>query len=215
MKINFKSSFIVLTTFLLLNSMFPLSRNHASEAAAASPAISFAYGLSEQTFGKIYDSAIHNLTVLNTVGHPAFFQAGTDYPNDAWTRDGSLNTWAAGSLVDPLTSLNTLNKLIKDDPVYGKIIDEGNKQWWDMVIWSTSAWNYFKITGDTDFLSVAYSVTVNTLNKMRKEHYNSTYGLFKGPSFFNDGIAGYPAPLNDDKGSSFVLDHPGTAATSP
>jgi glycogen debranching enzyme len=34
--------------------------------------------------------------------------------------------------------------------------------------------------------------------------------LFKGPSFFNDGIAGYPAPYNSNQGSSFVLDHPGT-----
>lgn len=28
--------------------------------------------------------------------------------------------------------------------------------------------------------------------------FNPAYGLFAGPSFFNDGIAGYPAPPADD-----------------
>jgi glycogen debranching enzyme len=177
--------------------------------SATPPVVNFTYAQSQGTFGSAYNDSITNLTVINTIGNPSYFRAGGDY-NDSWTRDGSLNSWNAGSLLDPVTAKNTLVKLIKNDPTYGQIIDQGNRQWWDMVIWIPAAWNYFQVTGDTNFLSTAYMVATDTLNTMRSEHYNSAYGLFKGPSFFNDGIAGYPLPYNNGKGSSFVLDHPGT-----
>jgi len=181
----------------------------ASASAATAPVIHFTFPKSQRTFGAAYNDSITNLMVINTVGTPAYFRAGGDY-NDSWTRDGSLNPWNAGSLLDPVTAKNTLSHLIKNDPVYGPIIDQGNRQWWDMVIWIPAAWNHFQVTGDTQFLATAYAVAVNTLKKMQNEHYNPAFGLFKGPSFFNDGIAGYPAPYNSNNGSSFVLDHPGT-----
>jgi hypothetical protein len=183
--------------------------NAAIASAATAPAIHFAFPQSQRTFGAAYNDSITNLTVINTVGNPPYFRAGGDY-NDSWTRDGSLNPWNAGSLLDPATAKNTLDHLIKNDPKYGPIVDQGNRQWWDMVIWIPAAWNHVQVTGDTNFLATAYTVAVDTLNKMRNEHYDATNELFKGPSFFNDGIAGYPAPYNSNQGSSFVLDHPGT-----
>lgn len=176
-----------------------------------SPVLRFENPDKQETYGKIYNDALYNISAINTVGNPPFFQAGSGYKLDAWTRDGSLNSWSAGSLIERDVALNTLKKLVKTDPDYGTIIDQGNRQWWDMIIWSTAAWNQYIVTGDAEFLALAYDATANTLQKMQNEHFNSTYGLFKGPSFFNDGIAGYPAPYNDNTGSSFVLDHEGTS----
>jgi len=48
-----------------------------------------------------------------------------------------------------------------------------------MVIWIPAAWNHVQVTGDTNFLATAYTVAVDTLNKMRNEHYDATNGLFK------------------------------------
>lgn len=127
-----------------------------------------------------------------------------------------VGTEMSGQKPLPICRTGNLNPpLITTDSKYGRIINQGNNQWWDMVIWASAAWNHYKVTGDTNFLSLAYTVTVDTLNKMRHEHFNSTYGLFQGPSFFNDGIAGYPLPYNTNGGSSFVLDHPGTAELMP
>lgn len=176
-----------------------------------SPVLRFENPDKQATYGKIYNDALYNISAINTVGNPPFFQAGSGYKLDAWTRDGSLNSWSAGSLIERDVALNTLKKLVKNDSTYGTIIDQGSSQWWDMIIWSTAAWNQYVVTGDAEFLALAYDATANTLKKMQNEHFNSTYGLFKGPSFFNDGIAGYPAPYNDNTGSSFVLDHEGTS----
>lgn len=176
-----------------------------------SPVLRFENPDNQSTYGKVYKDALYNISVINTVGNPPFFQAGSGYQLNAWTRDGSLNSWNAGSLIERDVALNTLKKLVKTDSDYGTIIDQGSSQWWDMIIWSTAAWNQYLVTGDTEFLALAYDATANTLEKMQNEHFNSTYGLFKGPSFFNDGIAGYPAPYNDNTGSSFVLDHEGTS----
>lgn len=201
----------VLLISLLIGLLLPNTpfSTPVSLSAVTTPVLTFVNSGTQQTIGNAYNDAIYNLTVTNTVGSPTYFRAGGDYA--VWTRDGSLNSWAAGSLIDPPTAKTTLNMLVKTDPTYGKIIDQGNNQWWDMVIWSSAAWHYYKITGDTVFMTDAYDITVNTLNMMRSLHYNTSYGLFKGPSFFNDGIAGYEQPYNTDSGSSFVLDHSGTS----
>jgi hypothetical protein len=102
--------------------------NAAIASAATAPAIHFVFPQSQQTFGAAYNDSITNLTVINTVGNPVYFRAGGDY-NDSWTRDGSLNPSNAGSLLDPVTAKNTLDHLIKSDPKYGQIIDQGYRQW--------------------------------------------------------------------------------------
>jgi glycogen debranching enzyme len=44
---------------------------------------------------------------------------------------------------------------------------------------------------------------------LEKTVFDKSYGLFTGPSVFNDGIAGYPLPIFDStNSSSYVLDHP-------
>ena len=79
-------------------------------------------------------------------------------------------------------------------------------------MWVVGAWSHYRVTGDREFLKTAYPVAERLLKEMRTTRYDTRFGLFQGPSFLNDGIAGYPAPPApaDDLGSGFVLDHPGT-----
>jgi hypothetical protein len=53
-------------------------------------------------------------------------------------------------------------------------------------------------TGDFIQAGTAYGqAATDTLSVHESANYNSTYGLFEGPAFFNDGVAGYPAPPVD------------------
>ena len=139
-----------------------------------------------------------------------FLRAGGDY-QEPWTRDASINSWNAASLLEPQIAKNTLYAVL-DKNEKGEPIVQPDNQWWDKVIWIYGAWNHYLVTGDREFLKVSYGVATRLLALMRKDHFDSEFGLFKGPSFFNDGIAGSPAPPApaEDTGSTFVLDHPNT-----
>lgn len=188
------------------------------------PRLRFERRLQQGTLGKAYDDALDNLLRTNTIADTenkhnptglmssppgTFVRAGGGY-GEPWTRDSSLNSWNAASLLEPVVARNTLWAVCQKQPD-GSIVLQRDNQWWDKVIWITGAWNHYKVTGDAQFLASAYSVTQDELALMRREHFNARYGLFQGPAFFSDGIAGYPEPEYDPKnGSSFVLDHPYT-----
>lgn len=187
------------------------------------PQLRFQNRLLQGTLGKAYQGALDNLLRLNTVPDlkneynkaglmttgDKFMRAGGGY-NTPWTRDASLNSWNAGSLLEPVVARNTLWAVCEKQPD-GSIVLQRDNQWWDKVIWISAAWNHYKVTGDRQFLARAYAVAQDELALMRREHFNATQGLFQGPAFFCDGIAGYPEPEYDPKvGSNFVLDHPFT-----
>ncbi|MEU6849617.1 hypothetical protein ABZ901_06745 [Actinacidiphila alni] len=184
----------------------------ASTAAPAPPTLRFANPDSQALYGTAYASALTNLLTTNTIGwDPAVYnksglmdpdvgivRAGGGYPQP-WTRDASVNSWNATSLLAPALARNTLLSAV-DKNADGQLQVQQDDQQWDQVIWVTAAWNQYLVTGDRTFLRDAYETAGNTL-KVR-EHattagYNATYGLFDGASFFNDGIAGYPAPPAD------------------
>ncbi len=49
------------------------------------------------------------------------------------------------------------------------------------------------------------------MKKLENEQFDADYGMFMGPSVFNDGIAGYEEPIFDTAHrSSYVLDFPGS-----
>ena len=82
-------------------------------------------------------------------------------------------------------------------------------EYWDHIIWVTGAFDFYQKTGDKNFLRQAYVASANTMKKLEAEEFDSKYGMFMGPSVFNDGIAGYEEPIYDSKyRSSYVLDHP-------
>ena len=178
----------------------------------------------EATIGAAHQLAIQNLLTLNTIRDPkqnhnrsgffrdppgTFIRAGGDYQTP-WTRDSSINSWNAASLLSPEVALNTLWAVVERRN--GKLIVQQDNQWWDQVIWITAIWNHYLVTGDKSILAPAYETAVQTLAERRSKNFNAKFGLFAGPSFFNDGISGYPPPLSEPGGGgpSFVLDHPGT-----
>jgi hypothetical protein len=69
----------------------------------------------------------------------------------------------------------------------------------------------YVVTGDRAFLALAYQTAVDTLAREKQLHFNVERGLYEGPAFLNDGIAGYPVPPADPTESrgSFVLAYPG------
>ena len=194
-------------------------------APLRAPRLTFQNPAVQGCLGTAYGNALENLLRINTLpdlahahdasglmtGDPAFFiRAGGGY-DQPWTRDASLNSWNAASLLEPVAARNTLWAVCRRG-ADGTLTIQQDNQWWDKVIWITGAWNQYAVTGDRAFLKSAYGVAQDELARMQREHFNSAYGLFEGPAFFTDGIAGYPEPEYDPtNSSSFVLDHPYTS----
>ncbi|WP_285743186.1 glycosyl hydrolase family 65 protein [Lentzea sp. NBRC 105346] len=173
--------------------------------------------LNQPEVARAYESALTNVVGINTVyADPAtydragllryppgtFVRAGSGYPEpQRWTRDCAVNAWNAASLLNPLVGGNTLMAVVDD-----RIVQQDN-QWWDQVVWIIAACHHYLVTGE--FLGEAHEISVHTL-AAREANFNASRGLFEGPSFMNDGIAGYPSPpWRPGVRSSFVLDYPG------
>jgi len=84
--------------------------------------------------------------------------AGEHY-HKPWTRDAAYNTWNAAALLLPEAARNTLLSTLKEED--GQVLIGG--QYWDAIAWTTGAWAYYAVTGDADFLPLAYQATVNSL----------------------------------------------------
>ena len=185
----------------------------AAAGVAGAPALSFSSSATQALVGPAYAAALKNLLETNTVpfddatynqnglmtGDPGtFVKAGGGYPQP-WTRDASVNSWNAASLLEPDVARNTLWSAVdKDDD--GRLQVKQDDQTWDQVVWVTSAWNHYLVTGDRAFLADAFETAQDTLAirlASSDPGLNRTFGLFTGPSFFNDGVAGYPAPPAD------------------
>lgn len=209
-----------LTTALLAGAPHLASAQNQT-ARQNAPTLRFENRLAQNTLGRAYQNALDNLLLINSVpdakdkynptglmaqGNNLFIRAGGGY-DTPWTRDASVNTWNAGSLLEPVVARNTLWAVCQKTE-NGAIVLQRDDQWWDKVIWITAAWNHYKVTGNREFLATAYSVAQDELALMRREHFSMAYGLFQGPAFFADGIAAYPEPEYDpSKGGGFVLDH--------
>jgi hypothetical protein len=187
------------------------------------PALSFADPKTQQSLGSAYNDALKNLLDINTVSYDpiqsdqtglisdspdTIVRAGAAYAT-SWTRDASVNSWNAASLIEPAVARNTLWSVINRQPD-GELVIQQDDEWWDQAIWIIAAWNHFLITGDQAFLANAYETARESLRVLKESHYNAAFGLFEGPAFFNDGIAGYPEPPANPTESlgTFVLDYP-------
>lgn len=65
-------------------------------------------------------------------------------------------------------------------------------QYWDKIIWTIGAWNYYLYTGDHDFLGLAYKVAQNTILQLENDEFTPELGLFRGPAVYGDGVSAYP-----------------------
>ncbi len=167
-----------------------------------------------------FEAAAENLLCINTVpcDHAVYnstgllqgdrmFRAGGDY-DTPWTRDAAINTWNAGRFLAPQVARDTLLAVCTPDE-QGLPIIQPDRQKWDRVVWVIGAWQYWLATGDREFLELARGITERSLAQLKCERYDEAFGLYRGGSFFNDGIAGYPKELYEPgMDSSFVGDHP-------
>lgn len=173
---------------------------------------------------KAFDAAVKNLTEINTIPCdftvynatgllnpevPFMMRAGGSYQTP-WTRDAAINTWAAGRLLEPEVARNTLYAVCVKD-AKGEPIIQPDDQRWDRVVWCVGAWQYFLATGDMEFLTVARGIAERALKRLDEEWFSGEVGLYRGGSFFNDGISGYPKDIYmQGKDHSFMGEHPAT-----
>lgn len=135
---------------------------------------------------KAYELAVS--TVENNIEN-GLITAGGEYGGE-WTRDASINAWNAGSLFFPHEAENSLWAVTENRETIGH-------QYWDKIIWVHGAWNHYLVTGDEDFLAQAYPCCAATMKQMEDSVFDAEYGMFRGPSVFNDGISGYEYPVYD------------------
>lgn len=148
-------------------------------------------------------------TVGINITQNGILNAGARY-NGNWTRDLSINVWNGFPLLQPEIAKNSLLHLLeKNEKEYI------GAEYWDKIIWVKGAYMYYLMTGDKAFLNQILKSGVNTIHQlesMKRDNnpvFDSQYGLFTGPSVFNDGIAGYEEPVwaGDSKGGA-VVSHP-------
>jgi hypothetical protein len=166
------------------------------------------FALSFNTFAQNYLCDNKNINeafklALNTIDiniRRGILAAGGDYGGE-WTRDIAINSWNCVSLLDWEVAERSLWSVTNNKTAIGH-------QYWDHILWVIAALNHYKVTGNKEFLREAYYCSKNTMKALEDTVFDSEFGLFTGPSVFNDGIAGYPAPIYDSTNlSSYVLDH--------
>ena len=126
--------------------------------------------------------------------------AGLDY-DTPWTRDAAINVWNGVGLVWPGTARNTLLSVLEQQPEGLRI----GGQYWDAIIWTLGAWAYYLYSGDREFLALAVEAVNNSLERYEVEEFDATYGLFRGPAVYGDGVAAYPERYLSG-GTSSILD---------
>jgi glycogen debranching enzyme len=128
--------------------------------------------------------------------------AGLDY-NRPWTRDASINSWNAGSLIVPDVAKNTLLSVLHNDDNQVRI----GGQYWDAVVWITGAWHHYLMTGDEEFLRLAYESARNSLAFFEETEFDSDYNLFRGLGW-SDGVAAYEGKYEQTNGNSAAWSWP-------
>lgn len=167
------------------------------------PASSFAQKI-ECNNTSIKDAFNLAVNVVDVNTRRGILAAGGDYGGE-WTRDISINSWNGASLLRPEVAERSLWSVTIHKDTIGH-------QYWDKIIWVEAAWNHYLATGDKAFLKQAYICSANTIKQLEAQQLDAKYGLFMGPSVFNDGIAGYPEPIYEPTNySSAVTDHRGSA----
>lgn len=148
---------------------------------------------------RAYDLAIK--TIEGNIDDNGLITAGGEYGGE-WTRDIAINTWNCCNLLFPKESVFSLWSVTENGETVGH-------QYWDKIIWVPAAWEQYLVIGDKEMLEKAYHCAAATMAQLEGEVFDATYGMFKGPSVFNDGIAGYEEPIYDGNNEdSYVLDHP-------
>ncbi len=154
-----------------------------------------------------YELALWTVALNET--QDGILKAGARYANK-WTRDLAINVWNGYTYLQPEKAKNSLLSLLMNNDQ--QLISE---EYWDKIIWVKGAYEYYQTTGDKQFLDQVLKSGLNTMKELENMKrgndpvFDATYGLFTGPSVFNDGIAGYEEPVfaGDNLGGA-VVSHP-------
>ena len=110
-----------------------------------------------------------------------------------WVRDTAINTHHAAALLMPDVARNSLlSCLTEENGTYQISAEKQYGQNWDCVLWILGAWDYYVHSADTEFLKLAWNVTVQALSYFETRFFDSAIGLFRGPACYGDGISAYP-----------------------
>jgi hypothetical protein len=113
--------------------------------------------------------------------------AGAKWPG-VWTRDVSLSTILSLAIVAPDAAKRSL--LAKVDSAGRIIQDTGTGGSWpvstDRMVWSLAAWEIYAMTGDREWLRLAYDITRRSAEADLHAVRDSQTGLFNGESSFMD-----------------------------
>ena len=191
------------------------------------PALSFDGGKSSASIATAYDLALKNLIDMNTVSFDAtkdrtglimapskIVQAGADYPvsqGQVWTRDSAINVMSAASLLEPKVAAgHAVGRLRPAIRQTARAVPEGHAILGPHHL-GVGCLAPLRSHERRDLSSERLRDRGKQPSKDAESAYlNTTYGLFRGPSHINDGIAGYPSPpANDPEGDSASFDNPG------
>ncbi|MCD8165705.1 MAG: carbohydrate-binding protein [Bacteroides sp.] len=110
------------------------------------------------------------------------FQAGALWP-DTWTRDAVYAIHLAYGLLLPEVSKKTLEKQTLTHPREA-LQDTGSGGSWpistDRVVWAIAAWEYYLMTGDTQWLEFCYEGLSYTAEKDIHVAFDEQVNLFRG-----------------------------------
>lgn len=134
--------------------------------------------------------AIYRLSLeelLQLVREDGALSAGAKWPG-VWTRDVALSSILATAIVAPDATRKSL--LAKVDPTGRIIQDTGTGGSWpistDRMVWALAAWEVYAVTGDRQWLQVAFSIIRRSAEADLHAARDRTTGLFNGESSFLD-----------------------------
>jgi hypothetical protein len=145
----------------------------------SSPTLTFANAGAHSTLDSACNLAIKNLLTTDTVTYDpsvyntsglmqnppgTFIRASGDY-SQPWTRDVSVNSWNAASLLEPQVAENTLWSVVDKQP-NSQLVLQQDDETWEEVVWMTAAWNQYLFTGDQTFLANAYQTATYLRRKL-------------------------------------------------
>lgn len=135
-------------------------------------------------------NALYNLSLeemLNAVEKDSTFRTGREWAG-VWTRDISYSIILSMAYLQPQVARYSLMKKVN---ARRRIIqDTGTGGAWpvstDRIVWALAAWEVYKVTGDRQWLSDAYTIIRNTLEEDYQTAYDPATGLVRGESSFLD-----------------------------
>lgn len=132
----------------------------------------------------LYNMALEEL--LLDIRPDSTFMAGAKW-HGVWTRDISYSIFLSLALIQPDVAKQSLLKKVSG----GRIIqDTGTGGSWpistDRVVWAVAAWEVYLVTGDSEWLKLAYGIIKKSVDADIENAYDKNTNLVFGESSFLD-----------------------------